>query len=125
MVESGAWSDDFESFTTQLFWQSDELPQSLVVPVPKWPDFHPPDIPLLSQVFLSENGRFQYWDSREATWFTGYIGSAPRDLRKLTKDDLCYRSWGINRGVGMPGAQVAQQAPDSVYASSGSSLGDM
>ena len=122
-MESGEWSDDVGMFTAKLSWQSDELPQSLVIPVPKWPEFHPPEIPLLSQEFLSGNGRFQYWDSKEATWFTGYIGSAPRDLRKLTKDDLCYRSWGVHRGIGMPGAEVRHQAPDLGCAAGGSSLG--
>ena len=101
--------------------QNDELPQSLVVPVPKWPDFHPPDVPLLAEEFLSTISRFQYWEAKEATWYTGSSGSAPRDLRKLTKDDLCYRSWGVKCGIGMPGQEVGLQRPDD-YMPSGSSL---
>ena len=34
------------------------------------------------------------------------------NLQKLTKDDLCYRSWGIKRGIGMPGAQIKQALAD-------------
>ena len=80
--------------------------------MPNWPDFHPPDIPLLAQEFLSTENRFQYWESKEGVWFTGGVGTVPRDLRKLTKDDLCYRSWGIKRGIGMPGAQIKRALAD-------------
>ena len=91
-----------------------------MVPVPKWPEFHPPDIPLLAEDFLSVNNRFQYWESKEGIWYTGGSGTVPRDLRKLTKDDLCYRSWDVRRGVGMPGAQVKRRTPDDALDSDSS-----
>ncbi|PIL34680.1 hypothetical protein GSI_03460 [Ganoderma sinense ZZ0214-1] len=111
---------------TSLRWwnENDELPQSLVVPVPRWPEFHPPDIPLLAQEFLSGDNRFQYWEAKEATWYTGSTGTAPRDLRKLSKDDLCYRSWDVKRGIGMPGQQVRCHMPED-FVPSASSLDPM
>ena len=92
MVERGKWSHVIYICSSDSAFQNDELPQSLVVPVPKWPEFYPPDILLLAQEFLSGNSHFQYWEAKEVTWFTGRTGSAPRDLCKLMKDDLCYHS---------------------------------
>ena len=36
------------------------------------------------------------------------------------KDDLCYRSWDVRRGVGMPGAQVKRRTPDDALDSDSS-----
>ena len=88
------------------------LPHNLTVAVPQWPDFHPPNIPQLCEDFGADTQRFQYWEQKEGVWYTGSKGTVPRDLRKLSREDLCYRSNGITRGIGMPGAQVKRLTPD-------------
>ncbi|KAI1782196.1 hypothetical protein LXA43DRAFT_1069145 [Ganoderma leucocontextum] len=108
--QSSSSASKLSSQIPRLDTNNDELPQSLVVPVPKWPEFHPPDIPLLADEFLGTNDRFQYWESKDGVWFTGSKGTAPRDLRKLTKDDLCYRSWDVRRGH-VQGSDTQPQGP--------------
>ncbi|KAI1789208.1 hypothetical protein LXA43DRAFT_1063076 [Ganoderma leucocontextum] len=78
--------------------------------------FHPKDIPQLVEDYRCDQEKFQYYDSKKGLWYTGSKGSAPRDLAKLSEDDLCYRSLGVAWGDGMPGAQKKRPAPDGFAA---------
>ncbi|KAI1792446.1 hypothetical protein LXA43DRAFT_1060710 [Ganoderma leucocontextum] len=78
--------------------------------------FHPKDIPQLVEDYHCDQEKFQYYDSKKGLWYTGSKGSAPRDLAKLSEDDLCYRSLGVAWGDGMPGAQKKRPAPDGFAA---------
>lgn len=74
--------------------------------------FHPKDIPLLVEEYKTDTQKFQYFDSKKRVWYTGGQHSAPRDLRKLTDDDLCYRSLGVTWGERMPEGSKKRPASD-------------
>ena len=76
--------------------------------------FHPKDIPQLVEDYRCDEIRFQYYDSKKGLWYTGSKGSAPRDLKKLSQDDLCYRSLGVTSGEDMPGVSKKRPAPDDL-----------
>ena len=76
--------------------------------------FHPKDIPQLVADYQCDEQRFQYYDSKKGLWYTGSQWSAPRDLKKLSDDDLCYRSLGVKSGEGMPGVSKKRPASEDL-----------
>nr|VWP01004.1 Mannitol 1-phosphate dehydrogenase [Ganoderma boninense] len=78
--------------------------------------FHPKDHPHLVDRYHCDTQIFQYYDSKKRVWHTGSRFSAARDLKKLSDDDLCYRSEGVTSGEGMPGVSKKRPPPEEPLA---------
>ena len=92
--------------------QDGERPDFVDVPIDNPSVFHPKDSPLLVEDYHCDTQKFQYYDAKKREWYNGSKLSAPRDLKKLTDDDLCYRSLGVTWGIGMPGQTKKRPAPE-------------
>ena len=77
--------------------------------------FHPKDIPYLVDRYQCDTQPFQYYDSKKRVWYTGTRFSAARDLKKLSPEDLCYRSQGVTSGEGMPCPSKKRPPPDDTH----------
>ena len=93
--------------------QDDGEPNVLQIEVDNPSAFHPKDHPELVHMYHCDEQMFQYYDSKMRVWCLGTKGTAPRDIRKLGPDDLCYRACTVRSGEDMPG-QKKRPAPDEL-----------
>lgn len=76
-----------------------------------WPAFHPKNSSELVESFDLKSNRFQYFDNKSRTWFSGSWNSPSRNVK--TCGPLLYRTLGVTEGPNMPAAANPLKRPGS------------